>query len=613
MEKKKKKIIIVIMLVFVIGVVLANFWEIGPFAISTQQEGIVCNYLPLSIDRVSVSTKPNLPGDEIYVLYLTDRSGSRCIRGSYQVDKEDIENAIKRDTGQDVEVEYNLWIGIENVRNDAEYKRGRFQIKIPEYNLYDLGYTLAWQCEEKAKEACRNVGGSYVAHSLSITQHCNAVCQRTYGEIYELNAPDISYKADITVRGRNTITRTIGSTTADVDTEQQFGNDAYVIWAGGLLSGYEPPSESARRLMLSPIGDRIVRADVVPLLDSTIKWHDRCIRSCMSGIACTYSEFKYCNNQANKMNEEYIKRMPWNNAYVSGTSVKMDLSDRPPAYGTFYMEVDADWLGIYVAMAEPDIKDCTNFEFYYTGEDDYINYKVYNKGSDGNVRVRISCDTGVTPQTLQNDHYIRSGDTISGNFKVSQSENEDKLYRCTLTASSTGVIGVSPNVDTCSVTGIGHSKKECYRSNRWICIGGYKAYCTNNFKITNKQYCENGCEETLTGAECILVGCTRDSDCPENAPFCVSKKCVECKEDKHCPDEKPICKDNTCVESIPCREECEKIETGILHPFGSIAKQICLFKCWFIEIWDAYKWIFISLVIGLIVIMGALVYKKYKK
>lgn len=87
--------------------------------------------------------------------------------------------------------------------------------------------------------------------------------------------------------------------------------------------------------------------------------------------------------------------------------------------------------------------------------------------------------------------------------------------------------------------------------------------------------------------------------------YCGDGACNPLTENKEtCPDDcgKPPSED-------VCRDKCDMIKTGILHPTGSIAKQVCQVKCGVISFWEKYKILIIVGIIGLFVLGIAILIK----
>ncbi len=166
------------------------------------------------------------------------------------------------------------------------------------------------------------------------------------------------------------------------------------------------------------------------------------------------------------------------------------------------------------------------------------------------------------------------------------------------------------------------------------CFSDIQCYNTGNpVAMSPTTYVKHTCspEGKCVQSQIFTTECTSDSICiskygagyvcdmslvnygkcrlQQVGPYCGDGVCDPRTETKEtCPDDcgPPPSKD-------VCMDECDEIKTGILHPTGSMAKQVCKVKCGIIGFWEKYKIMIFVIIIALLVIGGALVFKKYYK
>ena len=217
-------------------------------------------------------------------------------------------------------------------------------------------------------------------------------------------------------------------------------------------------------------------------------------------------------------------------------------------YPTIGLYIDADWVGIKMPCADPEITKGCALTDLGEGQKKEIEVSFKNNGdTDAVVELSMSCPSGgdIDILTSGKNYVVGSSSITESIFVRGQSEGSTD---CTITTKAVG-LGCNKK-DTCIITF--NVEAECVRDED--CVAPF-----NWNRDTCSCECNKDADTCPTGTElndrtCIcedVIQCTKDSDCPRDKPDCQKGKCVPAE----CPA-KP--KNSVWEDEITCDWECKE-------------------------------------------------------
>lgn len=173
----------------------------------------------------------------------------------------------------------------------------------------------------------------------------------------------------------------------------------------------------------------------------------------------------------------------------------------PIVYPQFTLDIDADEVGIFISVGEPDVSCPSDFNIV-SGETQNADFQVKNVGSDsGSFSYRVECDRGSVAVNPAPPISIGSGSskTVTGEFGLTV-EGEQETASCTFTTTELNTL----EEDSCRFEYTSTKQTQCIEGAQTCELGNTQLWTCEEDGSFNKITCEFGCESFEDEVRCRL-------------------------------------------------------------------------------------------------------------
>ena len=522
----------------------------GLFSVISDLGSGCGGYKVLSLSSIAYHfSDPQLGFESLEVLILHDGFSNECAFGAFS--ESEINEVLP---GTDKEVKYDFSVRVENLDQRIEYlieKRAEKLTRIDfERDACDstIGCALFSNCCSDFQTSARNKI-NFVADTLkcydALGQNCDytAYYSDTRGIEGEI-AGNAKYTFPVNISIVNSLGEILASTILDGESTQSayLKNDAgqvkaFAKWDGFILGTIDAPDVSNYMAIWdTEHGGWIV--------NRRSKWDDwrnyknsgfqTCLTAAELGSTTNYlSAIDECfikwNTLESKMFQQNIIPWSWVSSYdmiVSGQSSAGNLvftSDKQIRYPLLHLHINADWIGLYSPVGEPEITNVQPSTLTFESGSGEIIATVKNIGeAAGTFTTYAECSSGFYSES--DTRSIQQGNSQNVPIKIFAECSQEKQGTCQVkTKDDTGIytdvwdslitVTCTPPPQ-CDIEGL----KRCSPDSLSVQI------CRDG-QWEEDIACDYGCAIIDGSPKCKIPNCTSNEDCDDGDPATIDK-CV---------------------------------------------------------------------------------------